>query len=145
MNCRLPQTPRTPSSAASHYFDDTFLRQRRASLGGRRASGIARSQTRRRSIGNVSDKAGTENGDADGDGDDDGEGGFGGPNGAPSRTWTIYKNDEASAPGQAEEKRPHYEDPDDPINRYVAEQLERLRVSEGREWAEELGTDANGA
>ena len=24
MNCRLPQTPRTPTAAAAHYFDDTF-------------------------------------------------------------------------------------------------------------------------
>ncbi|KAI9681404.1 MAG: hypothetical protein M1817_002687 [Caeruleum heppii] len=26
INCRLPQTPRTPSTAAAHYFDDIFAR-----------------------------------------------------------------------------------------------------------------------
>merc|ERR1712054_169478 len=29
---RLPQTPRTPTTTAAHYFDDVFSRQRRASL-----------------------------------------------------------------------------------------------------------------
>lgn len=28
MNCRLPQTPRTPIAAAAHYFDDLHLRSR---------------------------------------------------------------------------------------------------------------------
>jgi hypothetical protein len=26
VNCRLPQTPRTPRTAANHYFDDIFSR-----------------------------------------------------------------------------------------------------------------------
>lgn len=26
MNCRLPQTPRTPSTAAAHYFDDIWAK-----------------------------------------------------------------------------------------------------------------------
>jgi hypothetical protein len=26
INCRLPQTPRTPRTAANHYFDDIFNR-----------------------------------------------------------------------------------------------------------------------
>ncbi|KAI9891578.1 MAG: hypothetical protein M1814_002701 [Vezdaea aestivalis] len=29
INCRLPQTPRTPSTAAAHYFDDIFSRHMR--------------------------------------------------------------------------------------------------------------------
>lgn len=29
VNCRLPQTPRTPSTAAAHYFDDILTRQKK--------------------------------------------------------------------------------------------------------------------
>jgi hypothetical protein len=42
MNCRLPQTPRTPAAAATHYFDDVFTRQRRKSLSGTRRNSLAR-------------------------------------------------------------------------------------------------------
>ena len=131
VNCRLPQTPRTPTAAASHYFDDVFTRQRRASLGGRRTSGIARSMTRTRSIGNRSDWSEKTNGDAD---DDDIQ-----PNGAPSRTWTIYKDDDPKA------GVPVPEDPDDPINKYVQEQLARIKSNESAEYAEELTAQTDGA
>ncbi|KKY24288.1 putative cytoplasm protein [Phaeomoniella chlamydospora] len=57
INCRLPQTPRTPSTAAAHYFDDVFSRaahQRKGSRPGSR-SGAATPRLRRsstsRSIG----------------------------------------------------------------------------------------------
>ncbi|PHH66695.1 hypothetical protein CDD81_6532 [Ophiocordyceps australis] len=55
VNCRLPQTPRTPSVAMAHYFDDMF--QRSVDLGTPRSSGprhIRRSSTGR-SIGARSD------------------------------------------------------------------------------------------
>ncbi|KAF2862499.1 hypothetical protein K470DRAFT_275227 [Piedraia hortae CBS 480.64] len=58
VNCRLPQTPRTPTTAAAHYFDDVFSRQRRQSLGGRSSRptrGHSRTLTRNRSIGQRSD------------------------------------------------------------------------------------------
>src|SRR5690348_13568771 len=29
MNCRLPQTPHTPSTAAAYYFDDIFVRPKK--------------------------------------------------------------------------------------------------------------------
>jgi hypothetical protein len=29
INCRLPQTPRTPATAAAHYFDDIFSKQKK--------------------------------------------------------------------------------------------------------------------
>ncbi|PHH83110.1 hypothetical protein CDD82_3520 [Ophiocordyceps australis] len=55
VNCRLPQTPRTPSVAMAHYFDDMF--QRSVDLGTPRSSAprhIRRSSTGR-SIGARSD------------------------------------------------------------------------------------------
>lgn len=133
-NCRLPQTPRTPSSAAEHYFDDTFSRQRRASLGPRRPTGLARSLTRSRSIGQRSDFSNTTNGDA-GDEEDDDDPKL---NGGPSRTWSIYKDDDPKA------GIPH-EDPDDPINKYVQDQLQRIKSNESQEMADELVSMNDGA
>ena len=52
INCRVPQTPRSPFAAASHYFDDIFSRTARP-RGSRRPS-VRRSSTSR-SIGNRSD------------------------------------------------------------------------------------------
>jgi hypothetical protein len=133
-NCRLPQTPRSPSSAAEHYFDDTFSRQRRASLGPRRPTGLARSLTRQRSIGQRSDwgNGSTAPPSEPGDEEDRADG-------------NIYKdaNDElAEAANVARKagKGRDLEDPDDPINRYVREQLERLKAHESNEQAEELAT-----
>jgi hypothetical protein len=127
VNCRLPQTPRSPSVAAAHYFDDTFSRQRRASLGPRRPTSLARSLTRTRSIGARSDwgsttggestRANTDNGEDDDEDGDDEDGG-----------------------------KPHPEDdPDDPINRYVQDQLARIKSHESAEMAEELAAQNDGA
>lgn len=58
INCRLPQTPRTPSTAAAHYFDDTFSRGnvRRKSSYAPKSPDDGRARLRRsstsRSIGN---------------------------------------------------------------------------------------------
>ena len=96
-------------------------------MGGRRPSGLARSQTRRRSIGarsDFSDKAG-DNIDHE---DDEFQ-----PNGTPARTWSIYKDDPKTG-------IPTHEDPDDPINKFVQEQLERIKSDESQEYAEELAT-----
>ncbi|KAI9843998.1 MAG: hypothetical protein M1838_002378 [Thelocarpon superellum] len=66
INCRLPQTPRTPSTAAAHYFDDVFTRH----LGSRSAAStptprhMRRSSTTR-SIGARSDLNGSVDGDAE--------------------------------------------------------------------------------
>lgn len=132
VNCRLPQTPRSPSSAAAHYFDDTFLRQRRASLGGRRPTGLQRSKTRQRSIGNRSDYSEKTNGDIEDDNVDVQSNGTG-------RSWTIFKDDDPKA------GVPAHEDPDDPINRYVADQLKRIQSNESQEYAEELAAQTDGA
>lgn len=147
MNCRLPQTPRSPAQAAAHYFDDVFSRQRRASLGGsRRPNSVARSMTRTRSIGARSDWASTngantpaapsttgDNDDDDGEEDPKAKGG-------PSRQWSIY-NEDPSEKG----KKPVEDDPDDPINKYVADQLQRLKTNESAEMAEEIAAQNDGA
>ena len=88
--------------------------------------------TRTRSIGARSDWS-EKTGDGDGDEDDDFR-----PNGPPSRTWTIYKDD-------ANTGIPAHEDPDDPINKYVQEQLSRIKSHESLEYAEELAAGMDGA
>jgi hypothetical protein len=50
MTCRLPQTPKTPTSAAAHYFDDIFTGIGRA----KKPHHLRRSSTAR-SIGHRSD------------------------------------------------------------------------------------------
>ncbi|KAJ5739172.1 hypothetical protein N7533_011956 [Penicillium manginii] len=60
LNCRLPQTPRSPFAAASHYFDDIFSRTGRPPSS--RRPSVRRSSTNR-SIGNRSDFNSTIAGD----------------------------------------------------------------------------------
>jgi hypothetical protein len=64
INCRLPQTPRTPGSAAAHYFDDTFGRGTKDKIHGRKKSYVGtpgpdtprmRRSSTSRSIGTRSD------------------------------------------------------------------------------------------
>lgn len=107
-------------------------------MGGRRPTGLARSATRRRSIGNQSAFSETTNGDADTDAgaDDDIQ-----SNGAPSRTWTIYQEDGDNHADRGTE----HEDPDDPINKYVKDQLRRIESNESQEYAEELTAQTDGA
>lgn len=64
INCRLPQTPRTPSTAAAHYFDDIFSRgiNRTGSKSLGPKPRIRRSSTSR-SIGNRSSYNTSFNGD----------------------------------------------------------------------------------
>lgn len=72
-------------------------------------------------------------------GDTDAEDGI--STGAPSRTWSIYKDD-----GDSMEGRPRPEDdPDDPINKYVQEQLARIKSNESHEYSEELAAQNDGA
>lgn len=52
MTCRLPQTPKTPTSAAAHYFDDIFTESGRP----KKPHHLRRSSTAR-SIGHRSDWA----------------------------------------------------------------------------------------
>lgn len=58
MTCRLPQTPRTPTAAAAHYFDDIWSAQGKP----KKPSHLRRSSTSR-SIGFRSDWETSTNGD----------------------------------------------------------------------------------
>lgn len=60
MTCRLPQTPRTPTTAAAHYFDDIFTNTGKP----KKPHHIRRSSTTR-SIGHRSDWETSTNGDGD--------------------------------------------------------------------------------
>jgi hypothetical protein len=86
--------------------------------------------TRTRSIGQRSDWS-EKTGDVDEDEDFR-------PNGGPSRTWSIYKDDPNTG-------IPAHEDPEDPINKYVQEQLSRIKSHESLEYAEELAASTDGA
>lgn len=59
MTCRLPQTPRTPTAAAAHYFDDIWSSQGKP----KKPSNLRRSSTR--SIGFRSDWETSTNNDDD--------------------------------------------------------------------------------
>jgi hypothetical protein len=140
MNCRLPQTPRTPAAAASHYFDDVFTRQRRKSISGTRRNSLARSLTRTRSIGARSDwtnggdktpAAPSANGDDDDDGDDEAA-----DNSSKVRQYSIYKEDPA--------ENNKVKDNDDHITKYVQEQLQRLKSNESNEFSEEIAATGDG-
>lgn len=79
------------------------------------------------------------NGDTDGDAHDDDDDTQ--SNGAPSRTWSIYKED-----GDANIGKPRPDDdPDDPINRYVQDQLQRIKTNEGVQMEDELSALNDGA
>jgi hypothetical protein len=60
MTCRLPQTPRTPTGAAAHYFDDVFT-----STGKPKKPSTLRRSSTSRSIGFRSDWGESANGDDD--------------------------------------------------------------------------------
>ncbi|KID63493.1 glycoside hydrolase family 63, partial [Metarhizium hybridum] len=103
-NCRLPQTPRTPSAAMAHYFDDMF--QRGLDLGTPRSPSmrrIRRSSTAR-SIGARSDFEASANGV-----DDD----------AHSVTNSVIHDDS--------ERAREREEADSHLHRYISDQLERFK------------------
>ena len=100
-NCRLPQTPRTPSTAAAHYFDDVFSRPSKA-MGEKPR--VRRSSTGR-SIGNRSSYNASTNGEADG----------------------HSVNGSAHTNGDGERRR---SEANQHIADYVTDQLERMRTHE---------------
>jgi hypothetical protein len=100
LTCRLPQTPRTPTAAAAHYFDDIFTHKGKA----KKPNHLRRSSTSR-SIGLRSDWEATD--------DDDTY--------TPiNRTNSIgYLNEEAL---KQKTQMDHH------VAHYVSDQLERLRT-----------------
>ena len=102
INCRLPQTPRTPTAAAAHYFDDVFSKPIGAQPRIRRSSTT-------RSIGNRSSINVSVNGDLDGE-DDDGVHG-------------SMQNEQYEKERRKSEANEH-------VARYVTDQLERIQSNE---------------
>lgn len=90
-----------------------------------------------RSIGARSDWSEKTNGEANGDGDDDTH--SNGQTSGPSRTWSIYKDDDSNAGLPRPE-----DDPDDHINKYVQDQLARIKSNESNEYAEEIAAQNDG-
>ncbi|MCJ1472212.1 hypothetical protein MMC13_000859 [Lambiella insularis] len=106
INCRLPQTPRTPSTAAAHYFDDIFSHTGKPSNG--KPHHIRRSTTNR-SIGNRSSFS-----SVDANGDD---------------VQSIRTRQNSVAIDDSEERA----EADKHIAHYVSDQLERIRSDESVE------------
>ncbi|KAI1623056.1 Six-hairpin glycosidase-like protein [Exophiala viscosa] len=134
INCRLPQTPRTPSTAAAHYFDDIYGRgiaRKNTYAGtpgpnGPNAPRIRRSSTSR-SIGNRSSYVSSANGDHKSDAvSDDGENGyFPQP---PSESQASESNAFGEEEQLEQERRrsaadSHYES-------FIKEQLHRVQTEE---------------
>jgi len=134
VTCRLPQTPRTPTAAASHYFDDTFSRQARV-VNERKPAMLRRSSTHR-SIGRRSDwdsAAPSENGD----GDETQPPSATTVEYEPHRRWTIFEDDE--------QRKKERETVDEHVQNYVQDQLKRLMIPDGpAAGEEELETHVNG-
>lgn len=123
INCRLPQTPRSPFAAASHYFDDVFARS--AHHRGSSRPSIRRSSTSR-SIGNRSDFESAFTG------------GTSTPGAAAAAADSSAVKDEIppTTPGGSLIT-------DDHVSQYVESQLERVRrrASMGA-YEDEFGTQA---
>ena len=101
VNCRLPQTPRTPSAAANHYFDDIWTRTAKSSGANGRPKMHNRSTTHR-SIGRRS-SFGTN-------GDDD----------SRSISRLSIQDDE--------ESKKEREEADHHIEKFVTNQLQRVKT-----------------
>lgn len=114
MTCRLPQTPRTPSSAASHYFDDVFARGKP-----RKPAHLRRSSTSR-SIGVRSDWNDSTNGDANGSAIEDEEV-------EPSKLKYKRTNSIGYLDAEALKKKAEV---DQQVAHYVSDQLERMKSND---------------
>ena len=126
INCRLPQTPRTPSTAAAHYFDDILSRgmTRRGTYagtpgpGGPKTPRIRRSSTSR-SLGNKSG-APSVNGDRR-------------PSdsyfGSVAASSAVSESDPFGEEQDLEREREKNE-ADIHVDKYVAEQLERIKTDD---------------
>lgn len=121
MTCRLPQTPRTPTAAAAHYFDDVFT----AAGKPKKPYQLRRSSTSR-SIGFRSDWE-------SGNDEDDEEGGM---SPIKRKNSVGYLDEEAIKQKQAMEER---------LNHYVSGQLERVKTGMGDVDQDEFETTYDGA
>ena len=136
VNCRLPQTPRTPSVGMSHYFDEILHRhvnpggagsQTPRSSQGPGPGHLRRSSTAR-SLGARSD---FDSNDLNGF-DDEADGDFPARRGSSlSLAMSSVHGDRSSVmlgdPARLQERR----EADAHMHNYVAEQLERVRTERG--------------
>ncbi len=120
MTCRLPQTPRTPTGAASHYFDDVFHTTDKP----KKPHHLRRSSTTR-SIGFRSDWETSTNGD-----DEEGT--------SPARRRSSIgaQDPEAMRQKLVEEERLHD---------YVNSQLHRIKTGMASAEPDEFETMTDGA
>lgn len=112
ISCRLPQTPRTPSTGMAHYFDDVFTRNFGQKVKPREH--MRRSSTAR-SMGARSDFTATDGGDYE---DHDEPRSIGGSVGTENAE-------------RAEERRTA----DAHLSNYVSEQLARVRSHQSADYA----------
>ncbi|CBX93366.1 predicted protein [Plenodomus lingam JN3] len=120
MTCRLPQTPRTPTGAADHYFDDVF-----ATSGKPKKPHHLRRSSTSRSIGHRSDWGGSTNGDED-------------DVTSPARR----KNSVGVADAEQMEQRAAMEAR---LNHYVSGQLQRIKTGMQDYEPDEFETTTDGA
>jgi hypothetical protein len=121
MTCRLPQTPRTPTGAAAHYFDDVFTTTSKP----KKPHHLRRSSTSR-SIGFRSDWGESTNGD-------DNEA-VSSP--ANRRGSVGYLDHEAIEQKNAMQER---------LNHYVSGQLERVKTGLADVETDEFETTLDGS
>jgi hypothetical protein len=135
INCRLPQTPRTPSTAAAHYFDDTFSRgnlRRKSSVPGTpKTPGRLRRSSTSRSIGNHSLYSPSDTGPNHPDGGEAATAGT--PGGRRGSTVTsdggdAFGKEERLARERENERR--RSEADSHVEKYIGEQLSRIRTDE---------------
>ena len=105
INCRLPQTPRTPTAAAAHYFDDVFSKPNGTQPKFRRSSTT-------RSIGNRSSFNVSANGDLHAEDDDEVQSAIG------------------SVRNEQHEKERRKSEANEHVAKYVTDQLERIQSNE---------------
>ena len=105
INCRLPQTPRTPTAAAAHYFDDVFSKSNGTKPRIRRSSTT-------RSIGNRSSFNVSANGDLQGEDDDELESAIG------------------SVRTEQHERERRKSEANEHVAKYVTDQLDRVHSNE---------------
>ncbi|KAF1989058.1 hypothetical protein K402DRAFT_327289 [Aulographum hederae CBS 113979] len=114
VNCRLPQTPRTPSTAAAHYFDDTFGKSKRAE----KPLNLRRSSTAGRSMTNFGAMSAATEDDEDEDAVHEGQDG----DTFKSRVKRVnsigYLNDEELAMKKETDQK---------VAHYVSDQLQRMK------------------
>ncbi|PGH23472.1 hypothetical protein AJ80_02426 [Polytolypa hystricis UAMH7299] len=117
LSCRLPQTPRTPATAASHYFDDIFSRSAKPRHTHTTATRPSHMHMRRastsRSIGRRSSFASTTH-----------TAGEGGATAAAADYNSVYMG--SSGGGDEENKSSGNKEFDPHVVNYITSQMERL-------------------